>query len=117
MHLLDRSHFPTIWREGLLQVFGSMDSLGIHSGDLQKQLQLGSNNFQEIEHLCTVSSDTKRRGSTHFPHDFVLAQCYMCEECLRQHEFKLACCGDPCSCLLQHTMGQQVQKILLTHLR
>jgi hypothetical protein len=34
IHLLEGSHLLTVWREGLLQVFESMDSLGIHSGDL-----------------------------------------------------------------------------------
>jgi hypothetical protein len=31
----------------------------------------GRNNLQAIEHLCTVGSDTERRGSTHFPHGLV----------------------------------------------
>jgi hypothetical protein len=48
IHLLDGSHLPIVWREGLLQVFKSMDALGLHNGDLQKQLQLGRNNFKAI---------------------------------------------------------------------
>jgi hypothetical protein len=71
IHLLDGSHMSTVWREGLLQVFGIMDSLGIHSGDLWKQLQLGSDNFQAIEQLCTAGSDVERRGSTFFPHGLI----------------------------------------------
>jgi hypothetical protein len=55
IHLLDGSHLPTVWREELLQVFRSMDSLGIHNDDLQKPLKPGRNNFKEIEHLCTTS--------------------------------------------------------------
>jgi hypothetical protein len=109
IHLLDGSHLSTVWREGLLQVFGRMDSLGIHSSDLQKNLQLGSNNFQEIEHLCTAGLDFERRGSIYFPHGLVLARCYLCEKCLWRNEFKMAFCRAPGSCLLQHTMGEQVE--------
>jgi hypothetical protein len=71
IHLLDHSRMLTVWREGLIQVFKIMDSLGIHSGDLQKELQLGSNNFQTIEHMCIAGSDVERRGGTHFPHGIV----------------------------------------------
>jgi hypothetical protein len=59
IHLLDGSH----WKK--LQVLRH-GSPGIHYGDLREQLQLGSNNFQAIEHLCTTGSDAERRGSTYF---------------------------------------------------
>jgi hypothetical protein len=34
IHVLDGFHLLTVWREGLIQVFGSMDALGIHNGNL-----------------------------------------------------------------------------------
>jgi hypothetical protein len=108
IHLLDRSHLLTICREEMIQVFRSMDSLGIHCGDLQKELQLGSDNFQKIEHMCIAGSDTKRRGGTHFPHSLIPSRCDLCTKCLFQHEFKLACYRAPCPLLFQHTMREQV---------
>jgi hypothetical protein len=99
IHELDVSHLSNVWREGMLQVFRSMDSLGIQSGYLRKQFKLGSDNFKIIEHLYTIGSDIERSESSLFPYGLVLTRCYLCEKCLCQHEFKMACCRAPCPCL------------------
>jgi hypothetical protein len=59
--------YQTIWRIGLLQVFGSMDALGVHSGDHREQLQLGSDNPKKIEHVYTTSSIIEGRRVTQTP--------------------------------------------------
>jgi hypothetical protein len=33
IHLVDGSHLSIIWGEGLLQIFGGVDSLSLQSGD------------------------------------------------------------------------------------
>jgi hypothetical protein len=71
IHIFDGSHLTTIWRKGLLQVFGSMDFFGVNGDDHQEQLQLGRDNLKTIKHLYTAGSDTEGRRSTNFLHGFV----------------------------------------------
>jgi hypothetical protein len=94
-----------------------MDPFGVHSGDRQEKLQLGSDIIKKIEHLYKTGSFTEGRRGTKFLHGLVPTRCHVRKECLHQHESKLACCGAPGPHLLQHIMGEQVQNVLCTHLR
>jgi hypothetical protein len=93
-----------------------MNAFGVQNGDRREQLQLGRDNLKTIKHMCTVGLDAEGRGCTKFLHGLVPARCHVRKERLRQHESKMACCGDPSPRLLQHSMGEQVQNILHTHL-
>ena len=117
IHLFDGSHMLAIWRKWLLQVFRSMDSFGIHSFKCRENFRLRRNNLQTTKHLCVIGSDVEGRRSTKFLHGIVPSRCHVCKECIHGHEFKLGCCVAPGPCLLHHTMGEQVQEILCTHMR
>jgi hypothetical protein len=77
IHLFDGCHLSTIWRKGLLQVFGSMDAFGVHNGDRQEKLQMGSNNLKKIEHLCIAGSNSEGRGVYHFLHCLIPTRCHV----------------------------------------
>jgi hypothetical protein len=83
-----------------------MDAFGIHIGNHQENLQLGSDNLKTIEHLCTIGLDAEGGGGTHFLHGLVPSRRHVHKERLRRHEYKMACCKPPSSCLLQHTLGE-----------
>jgi hypothetical protein len=71
------SHLLAIWRKGLLQVFEIMDSFGIHNCNHWEHFELGRNNIQTTNHLCSLGSDTEGRRGTNFLHGLVPARCHM----------------------------------------
>jgi hypothetical protein len=103
--------------ERFFQVFEGVDASIIHNSYLREWFQLGSHNFQAVEHLHTPGSDTKRRGDSSLLHGIIFVGFHVRQKCLYRNEPKLARFRAPSPFIFQRFMGERVQKILLPHLQ
>jgi hypothetical protein len=106
-----------VWGEILFQVFRGMDASSLHVAISGRGFNWGAIISKAVEHLHSTGPDAERGRNPILLHGFLFIGCHLCQKCLCRNELELAHLRTPGPCIFQHLVGEQVQEILLSHLR